>query len=114
MGQFAEAEIVVIFNDKKQTKIFGEIIKNFKEELTKRFEAEGQDTDFDVNIDKVEIGKKDVRINLSSNRVQNTEWQCDQISDIAKKEFGKFIDEFDCTITTPYGYIWWDADEIEN
>ena len=111
MGQYAQAHIEVRFNNNDKAKKFAKIVKNFKKELTKRRIAKGLDTDFDVNINSVEIEKLDVRIVLDSGRVQNAEWQCDEISEIAKQEFKEFILDFDATITTPYGYIYWDGDD---
>lgn len=113
MGQYAKAEIEISFNDEVKAEEFGNIITNFKKELTDRFVAKGKDTDFDVNINFVEVDDNFVRICLDSERVQNAEWQCDQVSDIAKKEFKEFIVEFDATITMPQGYLWWDFDEDE-
>lgn len=112
MGQYAQAEIEVRFNNEVKAEEFSKIIRNFKKELTKRFIAKGEGTDFDVSIDSVDQDDdSNVRIVLDSSRVQNAEWQCDQISDIAKEEFKEFIVDFDATITTPYGYIYWGGDE---
>jgi vacuolar-type H+-ATPase subunit C/Vma6 len=114
MGQYAQAEIEVRFTDEVKAEEFANIIRNFKEELKKRFVAKGKDADFDVNIDSVDQDDvANVRIVLDSSRVQNAEWQCDQISDIAKEEFKEFIVDFDATITTPYGYIFWDTDDLD-
>ena len=112
MGQYAQAEIEVRFTDEVKAEEFANIIRNFEKELTMRFVAKGVDTDFDVSIDSVDQDDDaNVRIVLDSGRVQNAEWQCDQISDIAKEEFKEFIVDFDATITTPYGYIYWEGDE---
>ena len=111
MGQYAQAEIEVRFNNDVKADEFAKIIGNFKEELKTRRIAKGLDDDFDVNIDFVEADNGDVRIVLDSSRVQNAEWQCDEISQIAKEEFKEFIVDFDASITTPYGYIFWDGDE---
>lgn len=113
MGQYAKAEIEVKFNDEVKAEEFGNIITNFKKELTDRFVAKGKDTDFDVNINFVEVDDNFVRICLDSRRLANTEWQCDQISDIAKEEFRGFIIEFDATITSPQGYLCWGCEEAE-
>jgi hypothetical protein len=113
MGQYAEATISVVFNNEEKAREFEKIIKNFKKELTKRLKKKGEDTDFFVSILDVANDNDVVTITLDSNRVQNAEWQCDQVSQIAKEEFREFIDEFDSTITTPYGYIYWDRDDDE-
>ena len=112
MGQYAQAEIEVRFNNDDKAQEFAKIITNFKEELTKRLVAKKQDSDFDININSVDLENGEVRIVLDSGREQNAEWQCDQISDIAKEEFKEFIIDFDATVTTPYGYIYWDGDEV--
>jgi CRISPR/Cas system-associated protein Cas10 (large subunit of type III CRISPR-Cas system) len=110
MGQYAEATISVVFNNEEKSKEFTKIINNFEKELKKRFKKKGEDTDFFVSILDVTNNEDIVTIMLDSSRVQNAEWQCDQVSRIAREEFKEFIDEFDSTITTPYGYIYWDRD----
>jgi hypothetical protein len=110
MGQYAEARISVVFNNEEKSKEFAKIVNNFEKELTKRFKKKGEDTDFYVSIIDVANDENEVTIMLDSSRVQNAEWQCDQISQIAREEFRAFIEEFDSTITTPYGYIYWDRD----
>ena len=111
MGQYAEAEIIVSFNEGAKAKQFAKIINNFHEELKKRRISKGLDIDFDTNIDSVDVDFTFVTIRLSSSRVQNTEWQCDEIFDIAKGEFKEFITEFDANVTTPYGYIYWNSQD---
>jgi hypothetical protein len=110
MGQYAEARISVVFNNEKKSQEFEKIINNFEKELKKRFKKKGEDTDFYVSILDVANNGDEVTIMLDSSRVQNAEWQCDQVSRIAREEFKEFIEEFDSSITTPYGYIYWDRD----
>lgn len=118
MGQYAKAELSITFNNEDKAQEFANIISNFKEELLKRRIAKGLDTDFDTSINFVETDGNYIRILLDSRRIQNAEWQCDQISHIAKEEFKECISIFEAEITTPENYIYWDEsteeDEDEN
>jgi hypothetical protein len=113
MGQYTKAEIEVKFNDEVKAEEFGNIFKDFHGELSKRRIAKGLDTEFTVNINFVEVDDNFVRICLDSRRLANTEWQCDQISDIAKEEFRGFVIEFDARITSLQSYLCWGCEEAE-
>lgn len=111
MGQYASASIVIEFNDEEKASEFAGIAKNFNEELSKRRIKEGLDTNFHTNVISVGCQETCVEIELDSSRQQNTEWQCDQLSHIARTEFEGFVETFDATINTPYGYIYWDIED---
>jgi hypothetical protein len=113
MGQFTVAELDITFNNEDKAEEFAKIISNFKEELSKRRIAKGLDTDFDTSINFVEADGNYMRILLNSNRTPNAEWQCDQISQIAKEEFREYIVIFEAEITVPENYIYWDVNDEE-
>jgi hypothetical protein len=74
MGQFGNGSASIYLNSKKDAKKVSKMIDEIAERTKKRIGDEGYFEFYDK-----EVGDKEVHVKNSSGRVQNCEWQIDQL-----------------------------------
>lgn len=118
MGTFAKGSVNIYFDNEKDATKVHEILshketeKQFIKILGKK-EGEGYYEFYDF----ADKGEKEVSFELSSSRVQNTEWQSEQIIKLLKKLVKtkkiKAVSEFVCDIMVQGESYYCDRSEFE-
>lgn len=116
MGAFAEGSVNIYFEKKDDADKVHEILQNPEEEITKRLgeeEGKGHYSLYDFS----PSGDQSVEFMLSSERVQNAEWQVDQIIKVLKhmvktKEI-EGVSELNCSMMIESEGRYVEADEFQ-
>ena len=107
MGQPADGVIQIEFTSEKFANEGKLQAEKFDEYLKKRLEDEY----FSTNIYDISVDGSVLDIKLGSSRIQNAEWQCEQVSEMFKELFKDKLVSIVADIVVSENLIYWEAIE---
>ena len=106
MGMYGEVEIIATYETTEQAeKQFDDLQDNVTEFIKKQI----PDQPFHFDLTHCDLEGTDIIIKICSDRVQNAEWQSEQLFEFMKTTEGLY--EFSAEVMTPENIIFWNKDD---
>ena len=109
MGQYAQGKVWARFDTDEAAGNYADDVENFEDYLAKVMIK-----DFDTNIIDFETTGNEISIELDSGRVQNAEWQLEQLFNMAKDKYKDELEEFSADIILPENHIFYEKGDDED
>ena len=109
MGQYAQGKVWARFDTDDSAGNYADDVEKFVEYLSKKMIK-----DFDTNIIDFETTGNEITIDLDSGRVQNAEWQLEQLFEMAKDKYKDELEEFSADIILPECIIFYEKGDDED
>jgi len=108
MGMYGEVEIIATYETEEQAE---KQFDNFQENVTEFIKKQMPDQPFHFDLTHCDLEGSEFIIKICSNRVQNAEWQSEQLFEFMKGTEGLY--EFSAEVMTPENIIFWNKDDEE-
>ena len=108
MGMYGEVEIIATYETEEQAE---KQFDNFQENVTEFIKKQMPDKQFHFDLTHCDLEGSEFIIKICSNRVQNAEWQSEQLFEFMKGTEGLY--EFSAEVMTPENIIFWNKDDEE-
>jgi len=106
MGMYGEVEIIATYETEEQA---DKVIKNLNDKVEKFIEETTEYKSFCFDLTECDLDGECIIIKIASDRVQNAEWQSEQVLNYMKTTEG--LCEFTAEIITPETFLYWSKDE---
>ena len=108
MGQYAQGKVWARFDTDDAAGNYADDVENFEAWIATKMIK-----DFDTNIIDFETTGNEITIDLDSGRVQNAEWQLEQLFEMAKDKYKDELEEFTADIILPENHIFYEKGDDE-
>jgi len=108
MGMYGEVEIIATYETEEQA---SKVLDNLNDKIVEFIKETTEHKVFDFSLGDWDIDGCCIILKIYSGRVQNAEWQGEQVLNYMKTTEGLY--EFTADVITPENFLWWNKDEEE-